>query len=504
MNRVRLGARANEGGFAIMLGLVIVLVITAFSSALVFTSTAHHAQAKTATERARAHALAEAAATLLLNRLDRDPVSPVRDEGNFTQVGSKFVREYTPFEAGDGTARIEIEYLAYVGGVLTPITHAVRSSPNTVLYDRVRAKVTAYRPNVERTIEIEMEQHFILFDGAIVSDATALGSTESGKKLAQDGNIVLESKGRSDQFWIAGSLMANGGVYYDDTSTPLTTESANDSVTFAGSITTELQNTPAEIPDYTALGSQDQLFDFDRFIAATRAGAGREFTSIADFVTAMNTANASGDLMEGVIVLTLDPNSEGNNPKIQTSGHDPSKGKYALPGGINIRGTLLFNFKSGTDPMYKVFVTTDLNLNPADLSGLDKTNPATYPSGYDAPWDNDAVRPSAVDITGDGFKNFVRRDDLPALMFNTGVVDIHGGANISGLVYGPSFIEIENKEGSLQYFNGSILGGGGVLLQGDSDSGDTIVKFDASTINRLATDDAKGQGLRVIAWRVHD
>ena len=33
-------------------------------------------------------------------------------------------------------------------------------------------------------------------------------------------------------------------------------------------------------------------------------------------------------------------------------------------------------------------------------------------------------------------------------------------------------------------------------------SGDTIVKFDASTINRLATDDAKGQGLRVIAWRL--
>ena len=84
-------------------------------------------------------------------------------------------------------------------------------------------------------------------------------------------------------------------------------------------------------------------------------------------------------------------------------------------------------------------------------------------------------------------------------MFNNAIVDIHGGANISGLVYGPSFIEIENKEGSLQYFNGAILGGGGVLLQGDSGSGDIIVKFDASTINRLATDDAKGQGLRVIA-----
>ena len=78
-----------------------------------------------------------------------------------------------------------------------------------------------------------------------------------------------------------------------------------------------------------------------------------------------------------------------------------------------------------------------------------------------------------VDISPD-FENFKEGDDLPAIMFNTGVVDIHGGANISGLVYGPSFIEIENKEGNLQYFNGSILGGGGVLLEGDSNGGDTI------------------------------
>ena len=501
MVRVSHTVRANERGFAMIMGLVIILIITAFSSAIVFTSTAHHVQAKTATERARANALAEAAATLLLNRLDRDPFSPVRDTVNFKVVGTKFVREYTPFEAGDGTARVEIEYLVYKMGVLTPIVFPVRATP-TGLYDRVRATVTAYRPRVERSIDIEMEQQFVLFDGAIVSDAKPTGATDSGKKLAQSGHIVFEDKGRTDQFWVSGSLMSNGGVYYNDTSTPLTTETANEDIAFAGSITTDLKGTADEIADYTSIGSQDQLFDFDRFIAASRAGAGQEFTSVSDFVTAMNNANASGDLMEGIIVLSLDPNAEGNNPKIQDSGHDPSKGKYALPGGINIRGTLLFNFKAGTDPMYKVFVKTDLNLNPADMTGFDKTNPATYPSGYDTPWANNALKPSAVDITGNGYKNFVPTDDLPALMFNTGIVDIHGGTNISGLVYGPSFIEIENKDGALQYFNGSILGGGGVLLQGDSDSGDIVVKFDPSTINRLATDDAKGQGLRVIGWRV--
>ena len=45
-------------------------------------------------------------------------------------------------------------------------------------------------------------------------------------------------------------------------------------------------------------------------------------------------------------------------------------------------------------------------------------------------------------------------DDLPALMYNVGILDIHGNANICGGVYSPSFMEIENKEdGNLQYFN---------------------------------------------------
>ena len=56
--------RKSERGFAMIIGLIIVLVMTTFSTALVFTSAAHHVQAKTATERARALALAEGAASL--------------------------------------------------------------------------------------------------------------------------------------------------------------------------------------------------------------------------------------------------------------------------------------------------------------------------------------------------------------------------------------------------------------------------------------------------------
>jgi len=492
--------RARERGFAMVLGLIIVLVITAFSSALVVTSTSHHMHAKKSTERARAHALAEGAATLLLNELDQDPVGPVRNATDYSLSGATFTREYAPFDTGDGSVKVELTYLIRKSGVLTPVSFDKRATP-TELYDRLRVTITAYRPGVERAIDIELAQQFVLFDGAILSDATPSGATNSGKGLAQEGHIVIEDKGRDNQFFVDGSLVSNGGVYFNDTSTLMTTQDANSDINFAGTIQTGLAGTANEIPDYTSIGSQDQLFDFDRFVALARAGGGREYTSVSDFVDAMNLANASGNPLEGITVLSLDPDSEGKNPKIQPSGSDPSKGKYAIPGGINIRGTLLFNFKAGTDPMYKVFVTTDLNINPADLSGLDNSNPATYPSGYDAPWTNEALRPYATDISGAGFSNFVEGDDFPALMFNTGIVDIHGGANISGLVYGPSFIEIENKEGNLQYFNGAILGGAGVLLQGNDSAGSIVVKFDRSTINRLATQNAKGQGLQVIGWR---
>ncbi len=214
----------------------------------------------------------------------------------------------------------------------------------------------------------------------------------------------------------------------------------------------------------------------------------------------MNAANAAGQPLEGITVLSLDPAVEGNSPKIVK---EPSakSGKHFLPGGINIRGTLLFNFAPGTNPDYKVFLITDVNINPADLSGLVLADPSTYTSGYDLPWNDDTKKPSAVDISGAGFSNFTASDDLPALMFNTGVVDQHGASNICGLIYGPSFIEIENKEGQLQYFNGAILGGAGIFIEGDKSSGNTVIKFDPTTIDLLATQGGKGQGLRILSWR---
>jgi len=484
--------RNSERGFAMIIGLIIVLVMTTFSTALVFTSAAHHVQAKTATERARALALAEGAASLLLNDLDNDDRGPVKDETNYTLAGTTFVREYAPFDAGDGTVRVEITYLASVSGTMTPVVFADRSVADE-LYDRVHAVVTAFRPGVERTIDIDMEQQFVMFDGAITSDAIPSGGVpnKNDKSTAQDGHIVFDDKGRSPQLYVNGSILSNGAVMGPDGSNgvALTTEDANDAIVFAGAMQSDLAGTEAAVPDYTSIGSQDQLFDFDRYIAAARAGAGDEYTSLSDFVAAMSTANAAGQMLEGIQVLSIDESDD----KIDSGD---------LPDGINIRGTLLFNFETGTDPMFKLWVLCDVNVNPADLSGLDVTDPSTYTSGYDETWWNESLRAHNFDISGGGFKNFAEDDDMPAIMFNTAIVDQHGSTNISGLIYGPSFIELENKYGGIQYYNGAILGGGGVFVEGNGSSGSTVINFDRNTINKLATQSAKGKGLQLIGWRV--
>jgi len=495
MKKLR-GNRTTERGFAMVVGLIIVLVMTAFSAALVFTSAAHHVNAKTATERARALALAEGAVTLLLNDLDKDERAPVKDSTNYTVSGTTLVREYTPFDSGDGTVRVEVTYLAEISGVFTPVAFASRVTP-IELYDRVRIAVTGFRPGVERTIDIEMEQQFVLFNGAITSDAIPSDEGDkSDKGTAQDGHITIDPKGRSDGMYINGSLLSNGEVWAEDER--VTTENANTLITFGGTVQTDLAGTSDEIPDYTALGSSDQLFDFDRFIAAAREGAGREFTKIDDFVDAMNTLNdlPTPKPMEGIIVLSIDD----SDSKIESGD---------IPDGINIRGTLLFNFDAGTDPMFKVFIKCDCNVNAADLSSVNPADPETYTSGYGDPYDDPDKQPHTADISGSaynggkGFKNFTESDDLPAVMFNTGIVDQHGSCNICGLMYGPSFIELENKDGGTQYFNGSILGGAGVFVEGHSDSDAwTVINFDRNTINKLATQNAKGQGLQIIGWRV--
>ncbi|MES0372560.1 MAG: hypothetical protein ABUK11_09825, partial [Mariprofundaceae bacterium] len=81
-------------------------------------------------------------------------------------------------------------------------------------------------------------------------------------------------------------------------------------------------------------------------------------------------------------------------------------------------------------------------------------------------------------------------EDLPALSFAGGVLDMHGHANISGMLYTPDSGEIEAKQGKIapnQYVNGAMLIGNGIYLQ-DGGTGDysmIAVTFNGDTFDQL-------------------
>ena len=135
--------------------------------------------------------------------------------------------------------------------------------------------------------------------------------------------------------------------------------------------------TSAEIPDYTADGASDQLFDCNRFLAAANA-CGMHFASLGNFVA---TA-ADGTVLEGVIAVDI---SKTDPTTLSTTN---------LPLGINVRGTLLFNLGAGFTASDKLVIATPLYINAANLSGVSLNLPTTYTSNYPPTFANPARRPS--------------------------------------------------------------------------------------------------------------
>jgi hypothetical protein len=135
-------------------------------------------------------------------------------------------------------------------------------------------------------------------------------------------------------------------------------------------------------------------------------------------------------------------------------------------------------------------------VNPADLSHLDPDDPSTYKSGYPPHYTDPTKNPVNVDISSKGFANFTAQDNLPALMYNNAILDIHGGVNISGVVYSPSFMEIENHN-KTQYFKGALIGGGGIYVENGSSS-PSIVSYDAKAVSHLATAGTRGKAVIAI------
>lgn len=479
-----------ESGSVLITTLIAVMLVGGVAAMMLHRS--HREQQATQLRLQRAQALVAAETGLQYNYplLAADPVYAVKNTTGFAwdATTQQYVGAPATLTATAGGKAHTFQYgLQYRNGN-TPVQFATRSSP-TESYDRIRVTCTSgtglARRTVVATYAFQMGQQF---QGGIISDMNPTG-TGSGKSGAQKGNITFD--GGPNQHYVFGDIRANGDIRYENTSLTDQNASANFTV-FHGKIEKNLRLTADPIPDFTSLGGPDQLFDFAQFEAAANAGAGQVYTTLAAFRTAMNAANAQGKTLEGITVLKIDPAVEGNGPKLTTSN---------LAGGINITGTLVFRFKSGTAADYKVFIETPLNINKANLTGWNKSVESTYTSGYPGTYTNPAKKPSAVNIAPT-YKNFAPDADLPALMFNNGIVDIHDAANICGVIYGPSFIEIEMKDSNkVQYINGSIFGGGGIYFQGKSGSTQAI-RYDPNTVDKLTTMQNKAQVLTRIGYSV--
>jgi hypothetical protein len=108
--------------------------------------------------------------------------------------------------------------------------------------------------------------------------------------------------------------------------------------------------------------------------------------------------------------------------------------------------------------------------------------------------------PASVNIAP-AYQNFSAIDDLPALVYSIGVVDLHGNLNISGVCYTPSYMEIENKaDGQTQYIRGTLIMGNGIYYENTHRS-TSIISFDAAAVDALATLNNAGKQVKVAYWQ---
>ena len=301
--------------------------------------------------------------------------------------------------------------------VVAEIVVPVGSSPNSA---QIVTTATVRSVTQSATVNINMAWGYA---AAIISVNQGTTDTSNAKSSGQAGNVAING-GSSGPIVVDGgpglAVLANGRVNYD-------TNYVNPPVS-AYSMTN--WGTVNQVPDYTAQGTANSLFDFNRFIALANATPGgyspsgnNHFTNIATFITAA-AAHGTNNPMQGVVVVDVWQSDK--NQSDLTSGN--------LPQGINIHGTWMLNFLgAGWDPVSeKIIVTASININAANLSTLVPSNPATYPTGYPPVYTDSTKNPININIAP-AYANFVASDDLPAEIYTIGCLDMHGNADICGV-----------------------------------------------------------------------
>ncbi len=288
------------------------------------------------------------------------------------------------------------------------------------------------------------------------------------------------------------AVMANGAVNISSTANVP-----------PGSVSSTNYGTVNQIPDYTAQGSANALFDFNQFVALADATTNvtystngtDHFSNLRAFINAANSLGTS-NFMEGMVVVDVATNDPALNSLT------PSAFRRA-GGNINVHGTLFFNFVGSgwSTSNDRLVVSAGLNINPANISSVVSTDPSTYTTGFPAVYNNTALNPTNVNISPN-FPNIQSGQSLPALVYSSGIIDIHGPANICGAVYTPNYMELEQLfNNQTQYIRGSIIVGGGIYVENTALSSTTTVSYDPNALNNLATANNVGQQVEIAYWQ---
>lgn len=368
--------------------------------------------------------------------------------------------------------------------------------PNTPVPTTAKIVTSATVGDVSNTITLNVKLAST-FPAAIISVNDGSTDTSVSKGAAQqEGNVVINGSGAGPIIVDGNSglaVYANGRVNYD--TNYLNPPSSAYSMTNQGTIN--------QLPDYTGQGTTNSLFDINRFVAVAdhtpngpSPSHNNHFTNMISFINAATNFPGTGTnaMMQGVVVVDV---WWGDN---NTGDLTPQK----LPKGINVEGSLLFNFLGpGWNPTSsKIVVTAAVNVNPADLSGLVTTDPTTYKSGFPPVYADPNKNPANIIITPYGYQNFTTNDDLPALVYSIGVVDLHGPLDICGAMYTPSYMEIENKQpNQIQYIKGCVIMGAGIYFENTQRGSTSIISYDANAVDSLATLPGMGKQLRVAYWQ---
>jgi len=238
--------------------------------------------------------------------------------------------------------------------------------PNAASVATARVVTTATVGDITQTATVNLSLGFA-YPAAIISVSPGTTSTSVSKSAAQAGNVVISGAGNGPLVVDGNTgmaVMANGQV---------NVASTNDASVPSNSISRTNENTANEIADLTAQGT-NALFDFNRFIAVANATTNsyntnthnNHFANVDIFASALNAA--ANHTLEGVVVVDIG----------SLVNEDPT----LFPNGINIHGTLFYNFAPTFNLLSKFVVTAALNINPANMTGFVATNPSTYPSGY--------------------------------------------------------------------------------------------------------------------------